>query len=267
MKLSRSIVMCALMAAGMFAMSNARVIAQELVQNGGFELNGGAGISSLTNWNIVNYGTGTKWYAQTGNNSPISNTFGVPPPGGSFAAMSDQLNGVPGTTILYQDFAVPLNVSSAAVSFDRWIDNDYFPSDGPAFFNPGTLDYSVQDNNQQARFDIVTTSADLLSLAGGDVLFNLYFTQGFDQTTQGYDTYVNDMTGFLQSHAGETLRIRLAEVNNVCDNQGCYGLRFGADNVSFTYEQQAAVPEPSMLILMTGGIGVGAVWIRRRRRG
>jgi len=266
MKMSRSIVMSAMVAAGLFAMSNAKVIAQELVQNGGFELNGGAGSSALTGWNIVNYGTGSTWYAQTGLFSPVSSSIGVLPPGGSFAAMTDQAGGAPGTTVLYQDFVVPLNVSVATVSFDRWIDNDFGGvNDGPAFFNPDTLDYTTDGPNQQARFDIVKSSADLLSLAGGDVLFTLYSSQGFDPSTQGYDTIINDMTGFMQAHAGETLRIRLAEVNNYCPD-GCFGLRFGADNVSFTYEQQAAVPEPSMLILMSGGIGVGAIWVRRRRK-
>lgn len=78
----------------------------DVLLNGSFETNGGAGTNSFANWTVYNEpGFDGDFYVQTGTGSP-ENGFPVPPPtAGSFAAMSDQQG--PGLHILYQDVFIP----------------------------------------------------------------------------------------------------------------------------------------------------------------
>ena len=68
-----------------------------LVVNGGFEQNGGAGTNKLTGWTVTDQAGGSgSWYAQTGqfpmpSTERCSNETVDPPPSG-FAAMSNQSN-------------------------------------------------------------------------------------------------------------------------------------------------------------------------------
>src|SRR5262249_52027099 len=158
------------------------------------------------------------WFIQTGTVSPISGFPVPPPPGPPNAAMTDQ--GGPGSHVLYQDFTVPFGVTGASLTFDRFIGN----RDG-GFFTPDTLDFSVSPN-QQARVDLITTTANPFSVAPGDVLLNVFRTQPGDPLVSGYTTQVTDLTAFLQAHEGQTLRLRFAEV----DNQLFF--QFGVDRVN-----------------------------------
>jgi hypothetical protein len=218
-----------------------RASAASIVLNGGFE-------AGLTSWTVADQPGGSgSWFSQTGVLSPV-NGFAVPaPPEGLLAAMTDQ--GGPGSHVLYQDFVVPATVSAASFSFQAFIQNF-----NGAFVTPATLDYAAGPN-QQARVDIITTTADPFSVAGGDVLLNLFQTLVGDPATSGYSVVSSDLTAFLQAHLGQTLRLRFAEA----DNQ--FFFNFGVDDVVLDV---TAVPEPATMLLF----GLGAVAARRsvRRR-
>src|SRR5262249_29192925 len=145
---------------------------------------------------------------QSGTSSPV-NAFVVPaPPQGTFAAMTDAAG--PGTHLLYQDFLVPVVVPTAFVSFRLYVNNH-----GASFFSPSSLDFSTPTLNQQARVDIVTTAANPFSVAAVDVLQNLYQTHPGDPLESGYTNFVINLTPLLQSHTGQTLRLRFAEADNL----------------------------------------------------
>ena len=214
--------------------------AANIVLNGGFEL-------GLVNWTVVDQAGGSgSWFLQTGTGSPLNGFAVGAPPQGSFAAMTDQ--GGPGSHVLYQDFVVPVGVSSASLDFQYFINNT-----AGAFFTPNSLDAFGGFANQQARVDIITTSANVFSVAAGDVLLNLFQTQVGDPLNQAYTLLSTDLTAFLQARAGQTLRLRFAEV----DNQLFFNL--GIDAVLLDVE---TVPEPATLLL----VGSGALAFVRRRR-
>src|SRR5207247_404789 len=101
--------------------------------------------------------------------------------------------------VLFQDFVVPLTVTEATLQFEYFIQNI-----NGAFITPASLDY-LAGENQQARVDIMTTTADPFSVAAGDVLFNVYQTMVGDSAVSGYSLISVDLTSFFQSHPGETL--------------------------------------------------------------
>jgi hypothetical protein len=216
--------------------------ASSLLLNGGFE-------AGLAGWTVVDEsGSSGTWFAQSSTLSPISG-FGVPaPPEGTTAAMTDQAN--PGSHVLYQDFVVPLTVTVATLQFEYFIQNL-----NGAFITPASLDF-LAGQNQQARVDIMTTTADPFSVAPGDVLFNVYQTLVGDPAVSGYSLISVDLTALLQSHLGETLRLRFAEV----DNQ--FFFQNGVDAATLDVNAAVAVPEPATLTLV--GLGLGAAWRRRR---
>lgn len=215
----------------------------QILVNGGFET------GDFTGWTVLDQagGSGT-WFIQSGTTSPL-NGFAVPaPPEGIYAAMTDQTG--PGSHVLYQDFVVPNDIATAAFSFQRYINNQ-----AGLFFTPNSLDYLVNPN-QQARVDIITTTADPFSVAGGDVLLNLFQTQVGDPAVSGYLIDSADLTAFLSPLAGQTLRLRFAEV----DNQLFFA--FGIDDVVLDV---TLVPEPSALALCGLGAMLGGLALRRRR--
>lgn len=220
-----------------------------LISNGGFE-------SGFAGWTIADQlGSDGTFFVQTGTSSPV-NGFPVPaPPEGSNAAMTDA--GAGGSHVLYQDFVVPISVGSASVGFSLFVNNGAIDLDtGHAlFFSPGNLDWAATSTpgslnlNQQARVDILSTSADVF---GVSVLQNLFQTNPGDPLVSGYDPFLIDITALLQAHPGETLRLRFAETDNVSF------LNLGVDDVNLS------IPEPSSLIMSFGGLA-GLVWLRRRR--
>ena len=221
----------------------APAVAAPLILNGGFE----AGLASWLTTNQL--GSDGAFLPQTGTTSPV-NSFTVPaPPGGVRAAMSDAQG--PGSHVLYQDFVVPTGVTSATLSFALYVGNQ-----AQEFFAPGTLDFSTA-LNQQARVDLLLSSSDPFSVAPGDVLLNLYQTQFGDPLVAGYFTTAANLGGVLAAHAGQSLRLRFAEVDNLSF------LNLGVDNVSL--DAVSAVPEPGSLALV--GTGLLALAAARRRRG
>jgi hypothetical protein len=223
--------------------------ATELITNGGFEAGGG----SFTGWTHLNEAgsfPGSDWFIQSGTVSPTSG-FPVPaPPDPTHAAMTDQ--GGPGSHVLFQNFTVPVGVTSGTLSFDRFIGN----RDGP-FATPSSLDFSVVPN-QQARVDIlVGAPSSEFSVLAADVLANVFQTHTGDPLVSGYTLQMTDLTSLLQAHQGQTLQLRFAEV----DNQSFF--QFGADAVSLNVSA-ASVPEPSSLVIF--GSALLAWRLSRRRR-
>lgn len=201
-----------LVACGAFACTAS---AYELVVNGSFEANGGAGSGTFTGWStFAQAGSQGGFKAQTGTAPPLT-PFTVPaPPGGSFAAMSDQPG--PGGHVLYQDVTIP---SALAATLTARV---FVLNQAGEFSTPASLDYNSVPN-QQARFDIVTPAAALQSISAG-VLQNLFQTQAGDAAMGGYFIIAAN----LSAYAGQTIRLRFAETDNR------QGLNFGIDLVSVT---------------------------------
>lgn len=214
-----------------------------LINNGGFEL----GVSGWTR--VDQLGSAGTFASQSGTASPVTGMPVPAPPGGSFAAMTDAEG--PGAHVLYQDFVVPADLGIGSLSFSLFIGNR--ASD---FFTPNTLDFATPALNQQARVDILRAGTDPFSLATGDVLLNAFQTRPGDPLVSGYSLHTVDVSSLLASQAGQTLRLRFAETDNVNLFQ------LGVDDVSL--QAFASVPEPSSLVLF--GIGGLAASIALRRR-
>ncbi|MBY0111503.1 MAG: PEP-CTERM sorting domain-containing protein [Phycisphaerales bacterium] len=211
--------------------------AQELIANGGFE-------TGLFNWNRVDQlGSDGSFALQTGSASPV-NGFTVPAPReGLRAAMTDSTG--PGSHVLYQDVLIPAFVPGATLKFSIYVGNG-----AAAFSTPSSLDFSTPALNQQARVDILRGGTDPFSVSSADVLFNAFQTALNSPLVTGYNDFTIDVGSVLAANAGQTLRLRFAEVDNV------NFFNFGVDAVSLT------IPAPSAL----GLIGVGMLGMARRRR-
>jgi len=223
-----------------------------LIVNGGFE-------SGFTGWTVADaIGSDGTFFLQSGTASPINSDPVPAPPGGSFAAMSDAQG--PGSHVLYQDFNVPASPGTAVLSFDLFIGNR-----ADEFFTPSppSLDFSTPALNQQARVDIMLAGTDPFSVMASDVLLSLFQTNPGDPLISGYASYSADLTALVNANAGQTLRLRFAETDNV------FTFQLGVDNVSL--ETQAVVPEPTSWLLLATGLGALLISWRvampRRHRG
>jgi len=212
--------------------SLATVASAATINNGTFE-------TGLTGWTRVDQvGSEGSFGVQTGTVSLV-NGFPVPaPPEGSRAAMTDAQG--PGAHILYQDFVVPTGLLNPTLTFMLYINNQ-----ASAFATPNSLDFSTPTLNQQARVDILTTSADPFSVVGADILQSVFQTQVGDPLVSGYRSYSADLTSLFSSRAGQRLRLRFAETDNVLN------FNLGVDNVSID-AAGAAVPEPGYLLPIGG---------------
>jgi len=219
-----------------------------VVRNGGYESNGGAGTSTISNWAVVDQSGGSgSWFAQAGTASPMNGFTVNAPPEGSFAAMTDQSGR--GSHVLYQDIAVPS--SGGTLRFTLFIDNS-----AGTFATPATLDYTV-DPNQQFRADIMDPAAGDFDVGAG-VLANVYQTQVGDPATSGYTTVSFPMGAF----AGQTVRLRFAEV----DNQDFFNA--GVDNVQLLQNIQVPVMERTGLVLLAALMAaLGVLFLPAMRRG
>lgn len=220
----------------------------ELILNGGFE-------AGFSNWTLENQlGSEGAFFLQSGAASPVLGLPVAPPPEGLVAAMTDAEG--PGAHVLYQDFLVPIGLPSTTLSFWLFINND---NGAPDFFTPDTLDFATPALNQRARVDLMWASADPFSLDASDILQALFETAPGDPLVSGYNHYTFDVTALLQAHAGATLRLRFAEVDNVAP------FNFGVDRVSIA-PATASVPDhlpwmaPFLVLAALGGAGA----VRRR---
>src|SRR5919204_581884 len=169
------------------------------VANGGFEAT-----PDFTGWTVFNQASGSgNWFVYSGTTSPV-NAFTVPaPPEGTKAAITDTSG--PGSHVLYQDVALEAGVKHR-LDFTVYY-NNRAPS--ATFSAPATLDYTVSPN-QQYRIDIMKPSAPVQSVAATDVLANVFQTKPGDPLTLAPTQKSFDLSPF----AGQTVRIRFAEVDN-----------------------------------------------------
>jgi hypothetical protein len=216
--------------------------ASPLILNGGFE-------SGFSSWvRADQLGSDGTFFLQNGTTSPVNGDAVPAPSRGVAAAMTDA--GGPGSHVLYQDFAVS-GTGSFFLSLDLFLGNraGSFVTANPATVG---LDFSTPALNQQARIDILKSTANPFSVAAADVLLNLYQTKPGDPLVSGYNTLNFDVSALLAANVGTTLRLRIAEVDNLAQFQ------VGVDNLSLE-----AVPEPASLALL--GLGLAAMYARRRR--
>jgi hypothetical protein len=208
-----------------------------LILNGGFE----SGFASWTRADQL--GSEGTFFLQTGTSSPV-NLVQVPAPSqGVQAAMSDAQG--PGSHVLYQDFVVPADAAAGTLSFQLFIGNR-----AGMFVTPNTLDFSTPTLNQQARVDILRAGTDPFSLLPADVLLNVYRTNTGNPAISGYNTIVTDLSALLAANAGNMLRLRFAETDNV------FTFQFGVDAVSL---ETSPIPEPvTGLLIGTGLAGLAA---------
>ena len=223
--------------------------ATNIIANGGFESNGGAGSSTFSNWTAVTFaGAGGAWYVQTGTASPV-NILPVPaPPVGGFAAMTDDSS--PSSQALLASFTVPAS-GTLALTFQYLRNN--VPGQAPdyAIPSPDTLDWDPANANQQARVDILAAAANPFDL-GAAVLMNLFQTNPGDPLQDG--AYQSFDSGLFTLPPG-TYQLRFVEV----DNLGTFN--FGVDNVTLDF----VAPEPGTLWISLAALLAGAA--DRRLRG
>jgi len=231
-----AVLICGLAAAG-----HAQTIA-----NGSFE-------SGFSGWTRVDQlGSDGSFHLHTGAVSPVTGDPVPAPPGGLFAAMSDALG--PGSHVLYQDFVVGnVPYASASLSFDLFIGNR-----ADAFYTPatGSIDFAAPAFNQQARVDLMSAGVDPFSVAGADLLQQVFQTGAGDPLVSGYTTHSVDIASILNANLGKTLRLRFAEADNV------FTFQMGVDNVDLDL---VPVPEPAFYQL-GGLLALGALGLLRLRR-
>lgn len=211
---------------------------QELVGNGGFET------GDLASWTLVDTGAGS-FYVLSGTTTPDSGGTILPPPEGTFAAVTDQ--GGPGSHIIYQDVAIPAGMTA---TFSAIV---YVENLAPDYFDDGTLS-ELGGPNQQMRVDIMDPLAPIDDVGTG-VLQNIFITLPGDPLSIGYTNLNADLTAY----SGQTIRIRVAEV----DNQ--LFLNAAVDAVSLLAQTGApTMPTWAMAVLVLALITAALMSVKRR---
>lgn len=171
------------------------------VVNGDFET------GTLEGWEQVNLPDSSpeppsgEWIAYSGTENPFEGPSLIAPPQGIYAASSAQSD--PGTHILYQD--IPIGAGQPYLSMLV-----YYRSEA-SFVNPSPDSLSSQgDPNQQYRIEVIDPSAPIDTVDPADILATVFRTETGVPTSSGAQTRAVDLTKF----AGQTVRLRLAEVDN-----------------------------------------------------
>ncbi len=173
---------------------------------------------TLANWTSGCKGYGG-WYVYADSSTPPNPdgtgtapnpVFGAPdPPQGHWAAVTD--NG-PGSLILYRDMQLDGSYRLHLTVFYR--------NGAGVFSSPDTLEWGG-DRNQQYRIDLLDPSAPVDSLAEGDVLATIFSTSPGDRASLDPTAITFDLSPW----AGQTVRLRFANVNNI------NGLLTGVDDI------------------------------------
>ena len=230
MKTSTRVTVSTLAAVLLGLAATSSVYAIPVIANGGFE-------SGLTSWTKADQlGSEGTFFSQSGTLSPVNGNPVPAPPEGTMAAMTDADG--PGSHVLYQDLVA--TADAAALRFALFIGNR-----ASLFATPASLDFSTPTLNQQARVDILKNASDPFSVTATDVLLNLYQTKMGDPLISGYNTITTDISALLAAHAGETLRLRFAETDNV------FTFQLGVDNVRID-----PIPEPASILLLGAALVV-----------
>jgi len=159
------------------------------VTNGSFET------GSFSGWAVSDSGSGN-WLINSGAAGDA-----MAPTEGTRDAYTQQ--GGPGSHILYQDV-----VLEAGQQHTLSLDLGYRNNAG-VFYTPESLSEATRPN-QQARVDIVRPGADVRSVAASDVLLRVFRTEVGTPATRTMAAVTGDLTPF----AGQTVRLRIAQVDN-----------------------------------------------------
>jgi hypothetical protein len=210
-----------------FQASSLRLIASAIAVAALLALPSGAGAATVVNgdfeagnlsgWekvdSILEPPFGGSWYAYSGTTAPGPIPVEVQaPPQGNFAATSFQEG--PGSHILYQDVALEPG-RTQVLSMLVYYDSNY------PIKSPDSLS-DEEGENQQYRVDVIRPSSPIFSVAPADILSTVFRTVEGDPLELAPRSVAVDLSQF----AGQTVRIRLAEV----DNKGPF--LAGADAVS-----------------------------------
>jgi hypothetical protein len=187
------------------------------IVNGDFET------GTLSGWTAYNNNVASEpggWFAYSGTTPLLEfSPSPPPPPQGNFGAITAEE--APGTHILYQDVALqPYATDTLAMTA-------YYQSEAPLVVpNPDTLAFFPPGEapNQQYRVDVIKPTAPIETLSPSDILATVFATSTGGPPILGATNYTTDLSAF----AGQTVRLRLAEV----DNEGYFSA--GADSVAVT---------------------------------
>jgi hypothetical protein len=177
------------------------------VVNGDFET------GNLSGWTVnstTSNASGT-WFAYSGTVAPLTgaalNATVSAPPQGAFAALTDQVSS--GRRLLYQDVALDQvgPDESLTLSLFAYYKAQQGPLGNPT---PDTLDPNAPVLNEQYRIDVMKRTAPLTSIDPADVLINVFRTRPGDPQVMDPTKLTADLTPF----AGQTVRLRFAEVDN-----------------------------------------------------
>lgn len=187
------------------------------VVNGDFEA------GNLSGWTQFNNPSGDM---QSGEWITYSGKFGgelggevPPPPAGSYAALTVQ--GGPGAHILYQDVALEPYYSHQLSLIAYYQSNNSLVTPQPSTLSPGPGEGGPPEN-QQYRIDVMKPTAPVDAVEASDILATVFATKTGDPTSMAPTTFTADLSPF----AGQTVRLRFAEVDNIGE------LNAGVDSVA-----------------------------------
>jgi hypothetical protein len=171
------------------------------INNGDFET------GTLAGWTHATTGNGD-WFAYSTATPPpagCATAVELPaaPPGGTWAGTTDMAS--PSAHVLYQDIALEPNAAHT-LSFKLYYTN----SQSGTFETQPNLDPSSPGTNMQVRVDVMKPTAGNFSVAAADVLQPLFGTKAGDPARLAPTLMTFDLTPL----AGQTVRLRFADVNN-----------------------------------------------------
>ena len=187
--------------------------------NGDFET------GSLAGWTGLNAGANSGFIVYSGTPSEPAGIVAAPPQG-TYAVVTVQTS--PGRAILYQDVTLPA-AGTITLSLDV-----YYQA-AASIATPPTLAYTGAAN-EQFRVDVLDTAAPVDSLAGADILADVFATHVGDPQTLAPTPVSVDLSAF----AGQTVRLRLAEVDNQSNFQA------SVDDISITSIGETVVTGPRL---------------------
>lgn len=224
--------------------------AAELIQNGGFEVQG-ADSYDIPGWQVAEQGFFGSVLSQSGNVSEVTGNTTAGAYEGSYYGLLDNY-GLAGN-VLYQSFSTAA-VSQATLSFQMFVNNQNATTE----IDAAGLDYSVDATdhpNQHVRVDLLKAGSDPFSTDSADILQSLYLGgANGGLAVNDYISYQFDLTSSLA--AGGSFVLRFASVANQSS------LQLGVDNISL--QTVSSVPEADTNALMLSGLGLVALIMRRR---